>query len=104
MRSNALNPDRKKMELRETLKFEPVCRSEESVPEERVRGGDGESVRWGECPMGRVSDGGESSLEPRTSSLNLQSVKSVKSRFTARCRTSFFLILKYGESFQRVNN
>jgi hypothetical protein len=54
--------------------------------------------------MGRVSDGGESSLKPRTSSLNIQSVKSVKSRFTARCGTSFFLILKYGESFQRVNN
>ena len=92
------------MELRETVKFEPVSHSCESVPEERVRGGDGESVRSRECPMGRVSDGGESSLEPRTSSLNIHSVKSVKSRFTARCLPSFFLILKYGESFQRVNN
>lgn len=92
------------MELREIVKFEPVSRSEETVPEERVRGGDGESVRTREGEMGRVSDGGETSLEPRTSSLNIQSIKSVKSRFTARCRTSFFVILKYGESFERVNN
>jgi hypothetical protein len=63
------------MELPETVKFEPVSRSYESVPEERIRGG-----KWGVCPMGSVSDGGESSLEPRTSSLNIQSVKSVKSR------------------------
>jgi hypothetical protein len=63
-----------------------------------------ESVRWGEWDMGRVGYGGESSLEPRNSSVNIQSVKSIKSRFPARCRTSFFLILKYGESFQRVNN
>ena len=40
------------MELLETVKFEPVSSSEETVPEERIPRGDGESVPWGECPMG----------------------------------------------------
>ena len=40
---------------------------------------DPESGIWGQWDMGTVGYGGESSLEPRTSSLNIQSVKSVKS-------------------------
>ncbi|CAA9422812.1 hypothetical protein AVDCRST_MAG84-7277 [uncultured Microcoleus sp.] len=89
------------MSLSQTVRRVSQKKGEE---EEMGRVSEPETGRWGDWEMGRLGDGGEFSLDPRTSSLNIQSVKSVKSRFTARCRTSFFLILKYGESFQRVNN